>query len=327
MSERWTLMALIFLTLSLVEGASGAQEPDAAFVLFQEGRDLGARGDYAGACSKFAASLALRPKLGTRLNLGDCSEHLGRTATARAHFLEAAAMARQEGDASRAEYAAGRADALAGRIPHLVLRGVPSSRDARLRIDGVVTPAGEGQIDVSLDPGDHELFLEVPGHDTWSRKVHLDEKAQPLVLDVPPLAAPLAESTRQPPPIASDTRAPAPRTPSQRVAALTAAGAGVVGLGIGTLFGLEASSQWSDAKRNCPHLPACTPKGVQETSDANQSALVSTVSFGIGFAAVAAGAALWWTAPATDKAPASPPPAAAPYVGTHEAGVLLQGVF
>jgi hypothetical protein len=321
-------MLLAIPALSLVEGVSRADEPEPALALFQQGRELSARGDYAGACAKFAASLALRPKLGTRLNLGDCAEHLGRTATARTQFLEAAAMARQDGDAARAEYAVNRADALTARIPHIVLRGFPASHDARLRIDGVDTPTDGGQVDLSLDPGDHELSIDAPARRIWSRKVHLDEGAQPLVLDVPSAPEAPVDSTRQGSPVASDAPASAPKgTPSQRIAALAAVGVGVVGLGIGTYYGLEASSQWSDAKKNCPHLPLCNSTGVQQTSDANHSALGSTVSFGIGLAAVAAGATLWWTAPSTDHASAARPPLATPVVGSHEAGLLLQGVF
>src|ERR1700739_4895192 len=118
---------LVASALSLFGRVSGAEETDAAFALFQEGRELSAKGDYAGACAKFSASLALRRKLGTVLNLGDCSEHLGRTATAHAHFMEAASIARAEGDPARVKYANERADAVAGKVPHLVLRDLPAA--------------------------------------------------------------------------------------------------------------------------------------------------------------------------------------------------------
>ena len=63
----------------------------AAESLFSDARRLMQAGDYEQACPKLEASRRLEPGLGTTLNLGDCYEKLGRTASAWGEFRGAAA--------------------------------------------------------------------------------------------------------------------------------------------------------------------------------------------------------------------------------------------
>ena len=72
-----------------------------AEALFAEGRRLMSSGDYKTACPKFAASQKLDPGLGTSLNLADCYEKLGKTASAWAEFRDAAAAAHRVGSKER----------------------------------------------------------------------------------------------------------------------------------------------------------------------------------------------------------------------------------
>jgi hypothetical protein len=212
-------------------------------------------------------------------------------------------------------------------VPHVLLRGVPRTPDAHVKIDGVPAAVDGSEIDVALDPGDHEIVVEAAPRPPWSRRVHLDDGAPPLAIDVPPAPEPAIEPARPSAPAEAAREPAATGTPWRRIAALGVAGVGVAGLGVGTYFGLLAFSQWTDVKENCPKLPACPATEVQKASDARQSALVSTLSFAIGATAVAAGTALalWW-APAKD--PSSPPPlTATPVVGDRTAGLVLQGVW
>ena len=73
----------------------------AAESLFTDARRLMQAGDYEQACPKLEASRRLEPGLGTTLNLGDCYEKIGRTASAWGEFRSAAAEAQKVGDAVR----------------------------------------------------------------------------------------------------------------------------------------------------------------------------------------------------------------------------------
>ena len=103
-------------------------------------------------------------------------------------------------------------------------------------------------------------------------------------------------------------RPPPPAAPStQKTLGLVAGGAGIVGLGIGTIFGILAASKWSSTKSECAGAVSC-PNYTQAAADHGTTvsdATVSTVSFVAGGALLAAGAALFFTAPSPrgDKTP------------------------
>ena len=81
-------------------------------------------------------------------------------------------------------------------------------------------------------------------------------------------------------------------------------GVGVLGLGVGTYFGLRASSKWSDVETACPEglcpdeAARATHAGLQD--EAASAGNVSTVAFVAGAACLAAGGWLLWSADAGD---------------------------
>src|SRR4051812_25793931 len=72
------------------DGAPSASAIAEAQVLFTEGRRLVTEGRYAEACAKLAESQRLDPSAGAQLNLADCYERSGQTASAWTVFREAA---------------------------------------------------------------------------------------------------------------------------------------------------------------------------------------------------------------------------------------------
>src|SRR5437868_1261848 len=87
--------ALTFVASNL--GAQSAGDKATSEALFSDGRKLMADKKYGEACPKFEASLKLDPGLGAMLNLADCYEKNGQTASAWAEFREASASARASG--------------------------------------------------------------------------------------------------------------------------------------------------------------------------------------------------------------------------------------
>src|SRR5262245_57607372 len=92
-----------------------------AEALFADGRRLMITGEYASACPKFAASQKLDPAVGTELNLADCYEKLGRTASAWAEFRSAASAAHTVGSKDREQLATDRAKALETKLSYLTI--------------------------------------------------------------------------------------------------------------------------------------------------------------------------------------------------------------
>src|SRR5262245_65102433 len=113
--------ALVLCAATALPAESKAADKTTAEALFAEGRRLMAAGKYARACPKLEASQKLDPGVGTLLNLADCYEKNGQTASAWAQFVEAASEARRLGDARREQAANARADALEPRLGRLTI--------------------------------------------------------------------------------------------------------------------------------------------------------------------------------------------------------------
>src|SRR5262245_52199416 len=102
MTTRTSVFLSLLLSMSLWTTAVAAQdtvpsddERAAAQVLFDEGRKLLKDEKIELACAKFAESMRLDHAVGTQLNLADCYEKLGRTASAWINWVEAAARSKK----------------------------------------------------------------------------------------------------------------------------------------------------------------------------------------------------------------------------------------
>src|SRR5258708_29392092 len=114
------------LTLAVAPAAHGqspapAGNKVAAEALFEDGRTLVAAGKFAEACPKFADSEKLDPSASTLLNLANCWEKVGRTATAWATYKEAASLANGLGRKDYGTAALRHAESLAPKLARLPL--------------------------------------------------------------------------------------------------------------------------------------------------------------------------------------------------------------
>ncbi len=311
--------AATLLIASASARAEGTSAQAKAEALFTEGRRLLAASRFAEACPKFAESQRLDPAIGTQLNLGDCYEKTGRTASAWSVFRDAAAEAQRVSDARRGPVASERATALALRLVKLTILVPAASRTPGLEVkrDGVLLDRASWSAPTPMDPGWHAIEASAPGKRRWTLPVTIDA-AHPLTeITVPPLedlAAPVS-------PVDTSTTGR-----SQRLAGAIVAGTGVAALSAGAIFTGLAVAKNHDSTAHC-RGNLCDQRGVELRDAALGHATASTVSVIAGLAAIAGGVALWWTAETIPKKPLSTGIEAAPAISSEQIGVTVRGAF
>jgi hypothetical protein len=319
-----------------------------ADALFNAAKAMLDAGQYADACGKFAESKRLAPGLGVTLYLADCYERIGRTASAWTEFKTAEGLARARND-QRAEVARGRAQTLEPKLDRLTVIVDPRVPRVGLRVllDGAPVAPEEWGLAVAVDPGDHVVIASSPDHPDRTIPVHVGPESPTATARIDTLGDSVPPATGTAPPPAPVQAAPAQAaTPSplsspqasqesqrttdpgatNRWVGLGVGAVGVVGLGIGSAFGLVAQSKKSQSNQmgNCDTTDHCSPTGLDLRKDAGNAANVSTVFFVVGGVAVAAGVALVLTAPHAPSAAAlTISPAPMPGGG----GALVRGIF
>ena len=275
------------------EGGAAAAES-----LFQEGRKLMEAKRYGDACPKFAASQRIAPAIGTLLNLADCYEKNGQLASAWAKFHEAIAFAQRLGRADREQTARDRAEKLERRLIKLSIVSESSSIDVKL--DGnPIDPSVLGTA-IPVDPGKHTIEASAKGKKPFSTTIEVTDKAKSPSVAIPALEDEPNEPKVTKKPTDSKLTEPPKEEPSgwstQRTIGVIAAGAGVIGLGVGGYFGLKTSSTWKEAQTHCTGLE-CDAEGVSLASQAKSSGNIATIGVIAGGALLVGGAVLFFTAP------------------------------
>ncbi len=351
MRQRTLLLTTVTASLLLSAPISRADDRSAARPLFEEGRKLMKAGKTAEACSKFEAAARLTQTSGVRLNLAVCWEKLGRIASAWEMYEEARAIAERAGDKAQLELSEKGKMALEPKLPH-VLVSVPAAVGAvqglHVMRDGEPVLSGAWGVAVPVDPGTHEISASAPEHRPWSTKVDIQAGAATVTVTIPQLDAesmPVVVAPPAPEHVAPSLTAPSrgssgstfgapsdatPAQPSapgstQRWLGIAAAGLGVVGLGIGSYFGLHASSLKNDylSHESGGH---CSDAECQADSQSAASAgNASTAFFVAGAVLAGGGVALWLTAPKGSESGVSAKVVS--LVDPRTAGVAVQGAW
>lgn len=340
LSTRSITSFLFAVALALLPTTARADEnATVAEALFNDGRRLLEEGQYERACAKFAESQRLDPGTGTLLNLANCYEKAGRTASAWATWKEAASSARATDQTEREQLARSKAQELEGKLARLTIEVPPGSR-----VDGLVVtrngkelaPATWGT-PIPMDSGPYAVEATAPGYAPYREEIQIRD-GQSRTLAVPRLeqaAAPATQGQSTPPQgqTSGDPAAPATEAPGQSAdqeatqpqdsGATSSAGSnqatwgwvvggvGVVGIGVGTALGIVALNKHDESKSFCrisdPNL--CSQAGVELRNEARGMGTASSVAMGLGAAAVAGGLVLVLTAP-TDNTRVAVAPAA-----------------
>jgi hypothetical protein len=277
---------------------------------FDDALRLMQSGNFADACPKLEASQRLDPAVGTLLYLGECYERRGRSASAWVTFREAEALARATSQPQRAQMARSRIERLQPTLSRIT---VEVSSEAR-SIPGLRVMCGTVPIDpalpavpVPVDPGELVVEASAPGYSTLTRTVMVPAAGK-VSISIPALTrqagpAPSAgmPATASPPlpaAVSNSPPAPAPAQPAPRpvpaaqqsLAWPIALGAiGVVGIGVGTVFGVRAINKAADANDICPDGQCRESRGTSLMDSASTSATVSNVAFTVGAVALVGG--------------------------------------
>lgn len=293
------------LAVVLAPAAARADGADAALAekLFQDGRAAMLAGDFATGCPKLAESQRLDPGVGTLLNLGECYEKQGRTASAWATYKEAEPAARRLGQKQRADHAAARAEALAATLPHLVLSVASQPRGLAVRVDGLPIAEAAWSTPIPVDPGERVVTASAPDHREWRASVQAKPGARVQVV-VPALEPEPARGGATGP-----VEGPAPAAPprTQRTLGWIGVGLGGAALATGLVFGVVAKSKNDEAYEGgrCTDVD-CDGAGKALIGEAKDAALVSTILFAAGAAIATTGAVLVLTAPGGAKVAIGP---------------------
>jgi hypothetical protein len=237
------LIVVSMVTLAFVPGIAHAQAEDqaAARELFNEGRELLKDGRYADACPKFEAARKLYESAGIVLNLGDCYEHVGRTASAWTEFGEAVAIAQRTGRSAEAAEAAKRQAAIEPALARLVVRVTRLSPGLSVSRDGAALPSAAWGAAIPIDPGSHEVRATAPGRQQWSTTVTIPAAGR-ISVDVPELDLQPAEAPVRYEPKEAPTQGTTSETPKRSTTLdwVLIGGGAVVGLAGGALMIAES---------------------------------------------------------------------------------------
>jgi hypothetical protein len=148
---------------------------------------------------------------------------------------------------------------------------------AEVSVDGASQP-GFTPSTVSMPAGTHKLGIALKGYEPFTTDVtvkpgqKLDQSAE--LKTAAAVAAPTSADFDYPPAKPPETPAtpPPPKEPHSKLPAYITLGVGVVGAGIGTVFGIEALSAKSDFDKNPTNSNA---------DRAERDALIADMSFGI----------------------------------------------
>ena len=166
--------------------------------------------------------------------------------------------------------------------------------------DGIAIGRAVWGTRIPVDPGTHVIEASAPGKQLRHLEVKVGPDADVQTVTIDKLDdAPAAAPAPAPTPTPTPTPTPAPESPpadtgmsARRQWAIVSAGAGVLGIGAGTIFGVVAISKHNAPGATCTTANCTVATGLN--NDAKLAADVSTVSFIVGGVGLALGAFLWF---------------------------------
>ena len=316
--------AILGGSFALPKGARAQTNAIAAEALFEDGRALMTAGEFAQACPKFEASQRIDASASTLLNLANCYEKEGKRASAWAIYREAASFASVSGRPDYLAIAQRRASAIEGALARLTVTAAADVEGLEIKRDGVTVARAAWGTPIPIDAGVHSIEATAPKKRTWTATFEVANATQfvtvtvPVLEDTPPdppapspaIVGTSSEADHPAPHDASPPPAPMlpPRpatstaAPLRHGVAIVAGSVGFLGVGVGTVFALNALTLSDESRLHCSaqNPNVCTPQGVSQRHDARVARTVAVSAYGIGGAALVVGLLFWLAAPRSD---------------------------
>lgn len=316
---------------------SSASSKAAAEALFDEGLKQMKAGQFSEACPKLEESQRIDPGVGTLLYLAECYEKSGRIASAWATFREASSLAGASGQADRERTARERAQKIEGQLSYITIAASPETKALRgLTIIVGCNTLGSGLVGTPtpIDPGEQRVEVSAPGREPFVTTVKV-EAARRYEVNVPPLreqpqTATGAQVPAEPPPAVAPAifaplnEPPAAKSSPLKTIGLVAGGVGIVGIGVGSYFGLRAISKMNEAtdEGSCANGLCQVAEDLEKTEQAADAAVISNVAFAAGGALLVTGVALFVFAPDPKEQQGL---RVSPYFTGREGGIAVGG--
>lgn len=317
--------ALVLTVLSASHHAM-ADESDAER-LFREGQELLGKGQTKLACDKFELSLKKEETVSTLVNLAFCHERDGKPGRAWNEFKRASLTAKAE----RLAFVQQHLKVLDAKVGHASME-VGAHVISDVKLDGepaYVDPLAR----ITADPGSHSVTVSVDGN---TQTLTRDKVVLRLGENNPEITFVFEDAPKPKPPPPPVEHAEAAKATTgddhgsdpKRTVGFVFMGLGVVGVGIGSYFGVQAFA----LKPDCTGA-ACSEPQNAEGRRAVTAGRISTVAFVAGGVALAGGLVLMLTSTSSSK-PSAPSTARlenrnglrlAPVVSASSGGVRLEG--
>jgi hypothetical protein len=318
------LLVFVFATTMLTPRLALADSTRDAEALMEQGRKLLADGKVAEACASFEKSQKVLPDAGTLLQLGNCYQRDGRTASAWETFRDAITAAHDSGQADRERFARERAAFLEHDVARLTIsltqpaasiQGLTVARDMKTLTGtdfGTATP---------IDPGRHTISARAPGKKSWSAIVEITRTGGsreptlveiPMLEDVGPADSALPAEALGPPSSSTTTTTttaePAPNS-TLFTTGVVLGGTAVVVSSIAIGFALSAQSKEDDLEALTKSRGTWSSEYQRTYDDGSSAATAATVLFVAGGLMLAVGATLmlvnWPNRQASSSSPKS----------------------
>jgi len=326
---------LLAASVALAASSARADDPAAAQSLFNDAKKLMTAGKYADACPKLEESQRLAPATGTKFNLADCYEHIGRTASAWAGFLSVASSAKNANQASRERAARDRATALEPKLARIAVVVPEPSRATGLAVTRDGEPVGDAEWAgeaMPVDPGQHTIAASAPGKRAWKAIVDVQGVATTTKLIVPPLddepvPAPAAGTA-----VATGASAP-PAPPPAAPASSSTLGWVLVGVGGAVIAGGAVvwalrGSEESKLDGECGAAEtACPASASGDISTGKAYTVLGIGFFALGGASLVAGASFLLLGGHDGKTAGATGARLVPVVGPQISGLRLEASF